>query len=305
MKFSILIFFSLFLFATVSGFAQETENGRGIISDYINWAGVKGPFRFESYCSPKENVFWSVAGRGNVSFQSTEKGFHESREYQLPYQDFEESLYGVWFDTKGSGWVVGGEGTILKTTDNGYSWHQQVSNTDEDLKRITCIDAKYCWVLGRNEIYLRTINAGKTWEQMDDISGNDIEFADSKNGWIVDDNAVMRTANGGKTWAKSTIDTNVKKQKGAYDDTYFSSIKFINKKVGWVVGNRKLARTADGGKTWSVVEISYEDDPDFVGVVSSSEKTALAINKGKYNYCTEDSGKTWNKCFRRQDVNEK
>lgn len=161
----ILVFIGLFLFSAVSGFAQETGDACVITTYEINWTGVKGPYRFESYFSPKEGVSWSVAGMGSVSFQLTEKGFYESRDYRLPYQDFEEDISGVWLDTKGNGRVVGGVGTIVKTTDNGYSWQQQFADTDEDLKRITCIDAKYCWVLGRNEVYLRTINAGRTWEK--------------------------------------------------------------------------------------------------------------------------------------------
>lgn len=261
------------------------------------WCRLK---KTENVCSPKKNVGWSVAGQGTVSFQSIEKGFYESRDYQLPYEEFEESFYGVWFDTKGNGWIVGGEGIIMHTVDNGYSWQQQISNSEEDLKAVTCVDSKDCWVLGRNEVFLKTVNAGNTWRQLNDKPGNDIEFIDSKIGWIVDDNLILRTNDGGRTWAESVIDKSAEKEKPFYDNTYFSSIKFINKKVGWLAGNTKIAHTDDGGKTWNVIEIDDEDSPNFVGIVSISEKVALAVNKGTYNYCTEDAGRTWSKCFRRQ-----
>jgi len=303
-KFSISVFFGLFLLSVVAGLAQETKDENvGAIVRNINWAGVKGPYRFDIYCSPKEKVSWSVGGEGDVLFQSAENGVYESREYQLPYEGFEESFYGVWFNTKGNGWIVGGEGVIMHTSDNGYTWQRQISDTEEDLKRVSCIDARHCWILGRNEVFLATNNGGKTWKQLEDISGNDIEFIDSKNGWIVDDNLILLTNDGGKSWVKSTIEVAVEKNEPSYNATHFSSIKFINKKVGWVAGNSKIARTMDGGKTWNVTKIDDEDYPNFVGIVSKSESTALAVNKGKYNYCTEDAGKTWNKCFRRQDIN--
>jgi photosystem II stability/assembly factor-like uncharacterized protein len=248
-------------------------------------------------------VDWTTGGYGEILYQSSEKGFYENRRYRLPNQDSEISFYGVWFDTKGSGWVVGGEGTIMHTTDNGYSWQQQNSGVTEILRAITCIEAKYCWIVGSDDVFLRTVDGGKNWQSLqvlENASADVIDFVNPTHGWVADtaDDLLYRTTDGGKTWTK-LVDG--KMNNGAYDDL-FSSIKFVNKKVGWAAGLDKAGYTDDGGKTWRVTEIGEGRLQYFVGIVSHNERSALAVNKGDWNYCTKDAGKSWKKCFRRKDA---
>lgn len=295
----------LFVLNVGSVFNQINQN-YGTWGSTINWNGVKGPFRFENYCSPKDKVGWTVGGYGEILYQSTEKGFYQDRKYRLPTQDSEISFYGVWFDTKGTGWVVGGEGTIMHTTDNGYSWQQQISNTTEDLDAITCIDNGHCWILGRDEVFLRTTDGGKSWQLLDvleNASADVIDFVNTNDGWVADsgEDVLYRTTDGGKTWTRLV---GGKMNNGVYDDL-FSGIEFVNERVGWAAGMDKVGYTDDGGKTWRVTEIGEGRRQYFVGIASYTERSALAVNKGEWNYCTEDAGKSWKKCFRRKDTDRK
>ena len=46
-------------------------------------------------------------------------------------------LSDIYFIDENYGWLVGNEGTILKTTDGGTTWVIQKSGTINDLRRIS------------------------------------------------------------------------------------------------------------------------------------------------------------------------
>lgn len=306
-KFKNLIRICLVLFLSGNSLLLAQERiDPGVGGWTINWEGVKGPYRFDNYFRTKENESWSVWGKGVVLHQLFGNGITERRRYR-PYSDPDIDFYGVWFDSSGNGWIVGGAGVIMHTNDNGRSWQQQISNTTEDLDAITCIDNGHCWVLGRDGVFLRTADHGKNWQLLEGLeipSVDLIDFVNAKDGWVADraTDTLYRTRDGGSTWTK-LVDGQM--NKGVYDDL-FDGIKFVNKRVGWAAGLDKVGRTDDGGKTWRVTKIGEEDDLQyFVGIVSPNERSALAVNKGEWNYCTEDAGKSWKKCFRRKDTDSK
>lgn len=257
----------------------------------INWNGVKGPYRFEGFFSPKEGIYWTVGGQGQTIYQKFENGVAQEREYHLSDDKIlDDSFHSAWFDIEGRGWIVGGNGRIFHSEDNGNSWEQQKSATIKSLEDIDCVDARRCWILG-SEVFLRTQDAGKTWERLDNVSGNAVDFIDSEEGWVIDYESVFHTTDGGKTWTETKIITD-KNDAGS-----FQAIKFANKNVGWIAGSHKLGYT-DGGKTWKISDFWLQY---FVGIVAHDSKSVLAVSSNKYNYCSNDSGKTWRKCFPRQD----
>lgn len=284
---SVLYWFMLFAIF-VFPYHCFSQDGSGT----INWNGVSGPYHFEGFYSPKDGISWSVGGQGYVRFQSIENGLPEEREYHLPNEDFDDSFYGAWFNIEGKGWIVGSEGIILHTEDNGYFWRQQNSNTKETLKDITCVDEKKCWILGENTALLLTKDGGKNWKKLNNVSGEAIEFVNAKIGWVVAHDSVFLTKNGGRSWTEVRISTQQK------DGGYFKTVKFSNEKIGYIGGYERLASTNDGGKTWKVTEFPLKN---FVGLVVHNSNSVLAVSTGEYNYCSDDLGKTWRKCFRRKN----
>jgi photosystem II stability/assembly factor-like uncharacterized protein len=62
--------------------------------------------------------------------------------------------------------AVGENGTILASSDSGVSWVKQFSNTNFDLRSISCLDAITCSAIGSNGgegIILFTNNSGTSW----------------------------------------------------------------------------------------------------------------------------------------------
>jgi len=253
-------------------------------STSINWTNVEGPYRFDGYCSPRKGVHWGVGGLGTVYVSTLE----ENRDYKILGLDAMESFYGVWFNASGSGWVVGEDGLIFHSTDNGYSWVQQQSGTEDTLKAITCLDSKNCWILGDN-VFLRTRDAGEKWSELEEVNADQLDFVNLNDGWASDYHHLYRTRDSGTTWTK--LNEEEKANNDAAD--LFQSIEFINKKIGWAAGEGKVGYTSDGGKSWKITKI---EDSNFVGIASADKKKATAVNRGRYNYCTSDMGKTWDQC---------
>ena len=73
-------------------------------------------------------------------------------------------LISLFFIDANTGWMVGGDGTILNTMDGGITWENQVSNTNETLEDVIFISNDTGWVVGQNGTILKTTNGGTNWE---------------------------------------------------------------------------------------------------------------------------------------------
>ncbi|MEJ2103544.1 MAG: YCF48-related protein, partial [Ignavibacteriaceae bacterium] len=93
-------------------------------------------------------------------------------------------LLGVYAVDSDNVWVVGQEGTILNTTNNGSTWGEISCPVNYTLYNVDFINADTGWVGGDNpsitEI-MRTTDRGLSWElytlsNASDWGNNDIEF---------------------------------------------------------------------------------------------------------------------------------
>jgi photosystem II stability/assembly factor-like uncharacterized protein len=66
----------------------------------------------------------------------------------------------VYFINRDTGWVVGHGGLILRTTNQGASWDQQESHTNNDLRAVYFTSAQKGCVVGYNGTILTTTTAG-------------------------------------------------------------------------------------------------------------------------------------------------
>ena len=74
-----------------------------------------------------------------------------------------EELKTVKFINALTGWVAGGNGAILKTTDGGNNWSLQTSGTTKTLRSIFFLDANNGWACGDGGTIITTSNGGTTW----------------------------------------------------------------------------------------------------------------------------------------------
>ena len=72
-----------------------------------------------------------------------------------------ESLYGISFTDPNTGTAVGGDGTILRTTDSGATWVSQTVVTKNTLWGVSFTDATTGTVVGNYGTILGTTSCGK------------------------------------------------------------------------------------------------------------------------------------------------
>ena len=168
------------------------------------------------------------------------------------------NLSAVHFINPDSGIVVGGNGTILQTSNGGATWNKLTSGTNENLSNIAQLDTNKIIVIGNNGTILRTSNGGKEWiknkiEGATYLSG--ISFMNDDTGIIVghslDSTIILNTTDGGITWNLNPhVGIGPSRFAGQYV-LYQDSNNIITLGVKSSYQGIYQYTSKDGGKTWS------------------------------------------------------
>ena len=193
-----------------------------------------------------DGVAWIVSGSRDVS--------RVSKSGRKTFEPSQSDLHGVFFLDKRTGWVVGSEGTILRTGNGGKTWARHASPVQRTFLAVTCTTARDCWILADDGALVATIDGGRVWSTIGRVADLPSEggergvgqlfFLDRHHGWVVHGQSVQGTVDGGRTWARLTDPFAVRERAA------LSHVRFGDARVGWVAYENRLAVTSDGGTTW-------------------------------------------------------
>jgi photosystem II stability/assembly factor-like uncharacterized protein len=196
-------------------------------------------------------------------------------------------LNSVYFTDANKGYVVGLNGTILKTIDGGTTWTTQASGTTNALNSVFFTDSNTGFAVGDGGTILKTTNGGTTWSAK--TSGNtfklnSIYFIDANTGFTVGtgahgfDNPVggsFKTVDGGESWIELGY------TKYHY---WYSTVFFTDANTGYITGSFGLngigiiEKTINGGKDWIEKSIEYS---------FNNQTHHLLYNYGNFIYFTD------------------
>lgn len=183
------------------------------------------------------------------------------------------------------------------------------SGVQESFRGLSVINRNVAWVSGTGGTVLRTVDGGKSWQnisvpQMNKTDFRDITGFDTHTAIVmgIDKPArFFKTTNGGKTWSLIYYDDR--------EGVFFDGMSFWNKKYGIafsdpVGGHHLLIRTTDGGNTWQDVplkNIPEKLDPEFgfaasgTGIPVAGRNTVwLGMGGAKSRvFKSEDGGLHW------------
>ncbi|HZU44743.1 MAG TPA: hypothetical protein VE994_18840 [Terriglobales bacterium] len=194
-------------------------------------------------------------------------------------------------------------------------WHAQKSNTDASLHGLSIVDANVVWASGTGGTFVRTIDAGETWQAgtvpgADKLDFRNVYAVDAKTAYLMsighgNESRIYKTTDGGKTWSLQYTEHNPK--------AFFDCMAFWDPTHGIVVGDAldgkaELLTTSDGAH-WTPLQ-SNTIPPENNGEGTPASGTCIATFSEKNGreetrqawfvtenasrvFHTADSGKTW------------
>ncbi len=207
-------------------------------------------------------------------------------------------LEGIYFSDLNNGFAVGydfneSKSLIVKTTDAGATWSEQLLETSSFLSDVFFVNASTGFIVGSEGEAFRTTNGGASWDSLN-INKVDyfqsVYFTDDQNGIIVGGgpltSLILKTDDGGTSWSEVSSPST----------EFLQSVFFPSASVGYAVGwNGEIIKTTDGGNNWitqsSVANYGNLDVffvSDRTGYIVGGESEVAGIQK------TEDGGLNWN-----------
>jgi len=195
-------------------------------------------------------------------------------------------LNSVYFIDPNTGYAVGFNGTILKTTDGGENWISQNSGTTNHLYSVFFIDQSKGFAVGNT--LLKTINGGEEWIVDTIHGGRSVFFSDPNTGYIAE-SGILKTIDGGNNWSYLQN-----------SPTDARSVFFLNAETGYAVEGIEpwIHYTTDGGENWAIqfngnmgylnsVYFTSIDNGFVVGRIGNTMTFSVILK-------TTDGGDNWN-----------
>lgn len=198
----------------------------GLIPEFlsIRFADKKRGWIVGSVANKYEEVVDSLVLHTIDGGETWQKVITPSNKMELYHLSFNNDL----------GWIVGDNGLIIKTEDDGATWTIQKSGTDVSLYNVDFRDKKNGIIVGSSGTILRTENGGQSWEKVNSSTTKSllrVTFINDKTGWIVGSGGtILRTDDKGKSWVKQSSQTE-ESMYGLFSD---------KKNNSWVVGKKGL-----------------------------------------------------------------
>lgn len=187
----------------------------------------------------------------------------------------EKPLNRVYFYNRQLGFMLGWDGTLLKTLNGGLSWTSIQTGIDSDLQDVFFLnpDTGFMIASGYWDDYyiLKSENGGEDWtvvyEQLNYYhyySYKSVFFSDPFNGWVSGcPGLILTTQDCGKTWTKSHVIT----------DNYLNGIYMKNAENGMIVGSNGTILVK--GSMQSIREYEIHDELNISCIPNPARKQAV------------------------------
>jgi photosystem II stability/assembly factor-like uncharacterized protein len=197
----------------------------------------------------------------------------------------------------GTGYAAGDFGTLLKTTDNGFTWTGIATGITVDLNQVRLLDANTVFI-GAGCLLRRSDDGGTTFRRILATSSerscpakvNSFYFTTAQVGYVLlSDGTVQRTDDGGQSFQQRTAVPGTQAT-GAPSPAAANDIWFISDTTGFAIAGGVIYKTTDGGNSWTPAFTGSSGINSFFFV---NTLTGFAVGDGKTILKTVDGGTTW------------
>jgi hypothetical protein len=183
-------------------------------------------------------------------------GVFQAQEWGYVNTLTDECLHKICTQGLDTVYIVGKNGLIAQSTDQGETWNKQHFPTGVTLNDIIFTDHYNGFAVGEQGTILKTTDAGENWTQVTSGSTSNINAIAATgldNIWAVGDNSLaLHSVDGGDTWEQINILLE--------NDRQLLDIEFRDN-LGYFTGNyATVYKTEDYGNSWNkqtIMEESY------------------------------------------------
>ena len=191
-----------------------------------------------------------------------------------------EWLRKIWTQGLDTVYIVGENGLIARSTDQGETWTKQYFPTRTSLNDIIFIDYFTGFAVGEQATILKTTDAGETWKQVPidfNLTINAIAATGLDNIWAAGDSSlILHSTDAGETWKQENILPENNRQ--------LSDIAF-RESLGYFTGNyATVYKTENAGETWNKQIVIEHPD-----IYTLSRTHSINIMKNKTYFMIDDS----------------
>jgi len=200
-----------------------------------------------------------------------------------------------------TGWLVGDEGLVHKTTDGGNTWtvvREAVPESD-DWVSVDFANADVGYACADAGMIFKTEDGGDTWTMVGDTSNYqaDLEFVEAIDANLVyisgEDSTMLKTEDGGDTYTLSDCTFNGEDLDGG--------LAFTDANCGVVISDGNGGNTwytHDGGDTWNFVPVGSNWPPGTISsriydIAAAGDSTFLISGYHYVTVISHDGGKTY------------
>ncbi|MBK9328172.1 MAG: T9SS type A sorting domain-containing protein [Sphingobacteriales bacterium] len=254
----------------------------------------------------------------NDSLNSVIK-YTDRGETLIQYYDFSEIrpwFTDMSFPSHDTGYLVGWNGQMLKTTTAAESWQYKslpAAVAHRHYNGVYFTSNLTGYMAGGNrendtiQTILKTTNGADTWNVIRDIPGqwlNSVYFISANTGFCVGAvGTVLKTTNAGNSWSRINVG-------GDAGTRNFTKILFINSNIGFIIGGSEkesnvqtILKTENGGNDWTVLKDSIGGQM-LNGIGFMDADTGFAVGNLGAIKKTTDGGATWLDFYLPEDIND-
>jgi photosystem II stability/assembly factor-like uncharacterized protein len=231
--------------------------------------------------------------------------FQESSSQKTGWEPVEsgvtQDINSVFFICLNRGTIVGDEGIILRTGDEGNNWTAQNSGVMDNLYAVSYYGYSITLAVGTSGTILYTNNSGQNWTILQSgMMGTyySCQMINETVGVAAGVNAIFqpfftRTNDGWDTWDSTSF--YIEHENVDYEGR-LSDVQFINTSVGFataivdVPAGGAIVRTIDGGNSWETV-LFY--DEALFSIDFTEEDVGYAVGDHGAVVQTSDGGESW------------
>lgn len=200
-------------------------------------------------------------------------------------QQTDLNQHAVKFENPSTISIVGENGLVMRTTNNGMDWTEQNTNVTNVLFGASIKDG-ISLAVGENGVIIRSVDFGNTWDVI--LPGtvnrlNDVDLYGTNAVVCGDNGTIFYSGNGGQNWSTSSYTTTKR----------LNDVKFISSNTGFIAGElAEVLKTTDGGMTWVQLNTGFANQ-NLNAIEAIDENNICVVGDAGTIFMSNDGGNTW------------